>query len=289
MQTNCGTFSYQAPEQIGLLPRAAGNSYNERVDIWALGAIVHQLLTSEIPFLDESHELEDSTDFLSDLDMGPPDTASSPPVAMVNMTLLADYCRNLKPFPTESLEKNGVSKGGIGFVRQLMIANPASRVCAAEALRCEWLSRTQSPALVAPRSRPAVPRPPLVTPRLALGDPRPLSPERVQRLIPTEISAPAWQVRSPQASTRPVQKSPTPAQRIAKSYMPGGSVRQTNLVVPARQVPRVPADKGSPRRFPVAAGSPRKSLGPARQVSVKPPRPPALASARSVTPILSTV
>lgn len=282
LRTNCGTLSYQAPEQIGLLPRAAGNSYSERVDIWALGAIVHQVLTSEIPFLDANHEGEDSTDFLSDLDLELTNTTSGLSGAMVDMGLLLDYCRNLKPFPTGSLEKNGVSSDGIGFVMSVMIANPADRVCAAEALKSTWLSGIGSPALAAPKQLLAAPRPTAGPPRPSLDPPRPLfaplspslaaprpsSPERVQRLIHTELLAPAWQ-----APAGPAPRSPAPKRLIRKAL--------PERLVPARKAPRLPAPTASPLRLPPPGNSPRRSLNPARRASVLPASPP-LVSTRSV-------
>jgi serine/threonine protein kinase len=42
--SRCGTPLYQSPEVI------KGIAYDERVDIWAVGAITFELLTSMIPF-----------------------------------------------------------------------------------------------------------------------------------------------------------------------------------------------------------------------------------------------
>lgn len=42
--TLCGTPLYLAPEIL------KGKSYNNKVDLWALGTLVHELLTNENPF-----------------------------------------------------------------------------------------------------------------------------------------------------------------------------------------------------------------------------------------------
>jgi serine/threonine protein kinase len=42
--TICGTPLYLAPELIN------EDNYNESVDVWALGILTYELLTSEIPF-----------------------------------------------------------------------------------------------------------------------------------------------------------------------------------------------------------------------------------------------
>lgn len=98
------------------------------------------MLTSEIPFVGEDRTLPDSTDFQSDLDMGSTSDQSGASWPIMDMGLVLDYCRNVKPFPVESLQNNGVSEDGVGFVKSLMVANPLGRVSAAEALKSVWLS-----------------------------------------------------------------------------------------------------------------------------------------------------
>lgn len=101
------------------------------------------MLTSEIPFLDTYQDPEDSGVFVSDFDM---ESVSDPCASMsMDMALLLDYCRDMIPFPTESLQKSGVDEDGIGFVRSLMVAQPHGRVSAAEALESVWLGGTGVP------------------------------------------------------------------------------------------------------------------------------------------------
>lgn len=42
--TLCGTPLYLSPEML------AGRNYNKKVDIWAIGAIAHELITASDPF-----------------------------------------------------------------------------------------------------------------------------------------------------------------------------------------------------------------------------------------------
>lgn len=107
---------------------SAGNSYSKIVDIWALGAVVHKILTSEIPFLDKYEDPE-----MSGLDSGYATSTD------VDIGLLSDYCRKSQPFPTESLLTNKASKDAIDFVTSMMVADPRGRVSAAAALNSGWL------------------------------------------------------------------------------------------------------------------------------------------------------
>lgn len=48
--TYCGTLDYLPPEMI--VPRTPGNSYDEKVDLWALGVLIYEFLVGEAPFED---------------------------------------------------------------------------------------------------------------------------------------------------------------------------------------------------------------------------------------------
>lgn len=138
LRTHCGTLCYQAPEQLGLLPRdwfKRGNSYTDAIDLWALGAIVHQMLTSEIPFRDTYQP-----SFLSEFDLSSSNTNSP----TLDMGLIVDYCRAAKPFPTGSLLNKRVNRNGIEFVTSVMAANPRDRLTAVAALKCVWFDVTSS-------------------------------------------------------------------------------------------------------------------------------------------------
>lgn len=137
LRTVCGTTCYQAPEVLGLLPMnmrtSGGKSYTKIVDIWALGAVVHKILTSEIPFCEK---YEDCT--ITGIDSAY--TTSSE----VDLGLVADYCRKSQPFPTDCLITNNASKYAIDFVKSMMVADPRGRITAVEALDSRWLKETES-------------------------------------------------------------------------------------------------------------------------------------------------
>lgn len=111
------------------------NSYSRIVDIWALGAVVHKILTSEIPFLDTS---DDST--ISGID------SADATFAEVDFGLLYNYCRKSLPFPTESLLTNNACDGAIDCVKSMMVADPRGRVSAAAALNSGWLRELAPPS-----------------------------------------------------------------------------------------------------------------------------------------------
>lgn len=142
LKTHCGTAIYRSPEQLGILPnqyRAPGNSYTNNIDMWALGAIVHEMLTLEIPFRDTyTHNDSDLTLSI------PEDTEHN-----VDMGLLYGYCCGVKPFPCGSLRRDGVSEAGIDFVKCLMAVDPGKRSSAVVALSSQWLIEISSTSEVA--------------------------------------------------------------------------------------------------------------------------------------------
>lgn len=135
LRTGCGTDLYRAPEQLGLLPKKMArnprNSYTNAVDLWALGVIVHQILTSEIPFLDIDQD--EGMEKVSNI------STTSDPTPEMDMDLVYKYCRGLDSFPSQSLHINGVSDEGKNFVTNLMTADPSNRVSATDALKSIWL------------------------------------------------------------------------------------------------------------------------------------------------------
>lgn len=147
LRTQCGTFLYQAPELLGLLPRGmikTTQSYTKNVDIWAFGALVHEVLTSEIPFLEQALPADSILDSFD----------STPPPASINMALLFHYCHG-QPFPIMTLQNHRVSQDGIDFVKGLMAANPLNRVSAADALNARWLTEVSVPKATSAGNQPS--------------------------------------------------------------------------------------------------------------------------------------
>lgn len=124
---------YKAPEQLGILPNhmRSRNGYTTAIDLWALGAGIRQVLTSEIPFPDTYHHSKSMFE-----------TSAVPEIDMAH---LVAYFNDTKPFPEESLETHHASKEAIDFVKSLMIVNPRNRVSAVEALNSPWLLRPDLP------------------------------------------------------------------------------------------------------------------------------------------------
>lgn len=120
--------------------------------MWALGAMVHQILTSEVPFIEADHK---TPAFLL-----PPEHFTN-----IDMELIVNYCRGQDPFPTEVLQKKGVSTQGIDFVRGLMAIDPRARPSAADALKNPWLVRIHAQAVSASVSPvTSLPSPPALAP-----------------------------------------------------------------------------------------------------------------------------
>lgn len=106
LRTMCGTQGYLAPEILGLLPRRLriGREFTNALDLWSLGCLVHELLTSQIPFLEIDHD--DDFDGLSDL-------TKSDFTPQIDMELFYEYCYGTVDFPAEILQNSGASENGV--------------------------------------------------------------------------------------------------------------------------------------------------------------------------------
>lgn len=133
LRTQVVSPGYTSPELLGLVPRngVANMTYSNGVDIWALGCIIHEMLTGEIPFLGSIQELgsEFSLETVSNDGLMP----------QTDITALHAFCNGTIGLPTDSMQKSGVSIAAVECVKSMLVAIPNSRVTAQDALQCEWL------------------------------------------------------------------------------------------------------------------------------------------------------
>lgn len=132
LRTTTGTISYSAPELHGLLPRnlKPGDVYTNAVDMWSMGCLVHELLTTEIPFLQPEWVANSGSVFWSDVD---------PPERQADIDMIIEFCRGERIFPGNALQKSGASVSECSFVRGLLLPDPRVRMTASDALQSPWL------------------------------------------------------------------------------------------------------------------------------------------------------
>lgn len=131
LHTQIGTRGYTAPEILGLItPGENSGGYNNGVDMWSLGCVVHELLTTEIPFLEAGH----TETLMSGLDTEVVNVIPQP-----NFRALKAFCDGKTNFPTEILRLSGASDAAVAFVKSLLIPIPGSRAAAERALQSQWL------------------------------------------------------------------------------------------------------------------------------------------------------
>lgn len=133
LRTNCGTTAYRALELLGMLPKnlKPGRSYSNAVDLWALGVVVHGILTSEIPFLDPDRDTIMTMTDQSTASDNTPD---------VDMEHLFKYCRDSTLFPGKPLYTNGMGDMWQDFVRNLMAMDHRDRPSAADPVKSRCLT-----------------------------------------------------------------------------------------------------------------------------------------------------
>lgn len=128
LRTAAGTLAYSAPEIFGLLPKRLRprDIYTNAVDMWSLGCLVHEMLTTERPFLEGPQEQD-------------PDFDSMTCEPQADIDLIIDFCRNHRDFPEDALKRSGVSPNEKSFVRQLLMPDPRLRLSAVNALASPWI------------------------------------------------------------------------------------------------------------------------------------------------------
>lgn len=97
MWTVTGTLSFKAPEML------RGGGYSEKVDVWALGVIVYQMVTGLLPF---EHEYQ--SEIIEAILRQDPDYSSIPDLLLVNL------------------------------LKRMLKKNPDTRISAAETLNHPW-------------------------------------------------------------------------------------------------------------------------------------------------------
>lgn len=139
LHTRLGSQGYVAPELMGLLPRRYMNdNYSQAVDMWALGCVVHEILTGEIPFREVEYEPDGTTEF----DFGSEVGAMEP---RTDIGTLKSFCDGKTDLPTDVLRRSLVSELAIAFVKELLVADPDSRAAAKKALASVWIVSEEEP------------------------------------------------------------------------------------------------------------------------------------------------
>lgn len=142
LRTRFMSQGYVSPELLGLLPRTgvANTTYTNEIDIWALGCIVHEMLTGEIPFLDRTQYPESESLLDSDLD--------EVEMLQIDVTALKEFCDGTAGFPTDSMRRSKVSDAAELCVKSMLVVIPQARVTAHDALQSAWLLETEGPRVV---------------------------------------------------------------------------------------------------------------------------------------------
>ena len=106
--TRAGTDGYMAPELLDYVPSERADP--QAADIWALGVVAHQMLTTQLCF--------------------------QSPGALVR------YVSSSDDFPLDVLRMHQVSDKAVHFLQKIMQPDPIDRFTAAQALDHTWLDRS---------------------------------------------------------------------------------------------------------------------------------------------------
>jgi len=108
--TQIGTWAYMAPEVSGIYENEGSESseYTDKVDLWSLGCVIHEILVGGAPFHKSAGQL-------------------------------VQYCAGKKDLLEESFWSRSLSKEGSEFITHLLTPNPAKRPDATMALKHVWL------------------------------------------------------------------------------------------------------------------------------------------------------
>lgn len=137
LRTRIGTNGYLAPEILGLLNSVENlGRFTFAIDIWSLGCLVYQMLTSSGPFVAEKTP-PTTSDTFSEESAEESNFGNLEP----DMVLFYKFCNDGAPLPVEKLDMCNVSKEAKQFIKGILKADPASRPSADDCLRSikEWV------------------------------------------------------------------------------------------------------------------------------------------------------
>lgn len=181
LETRLGSSGYMAPELLGILPQGMRRTkgYTTAVDLWALGCLIHEILTGETPFVDRSVESEVSG-VATAVRCGPLPTDTHQ---------LSEYCNGTRKLPTEALRAAQTASRGVKFVKRLLIADPRLRPSAADMLDDPWITVA---GIFPNLTLPFICKPVVLTQRAVIGG------------APTQLTAcvPVKRVRSERPRTK---------------------------------------------------------------------------------------
>lgn len=113
LRTMTGTQAYMAPEIFPwLMDDDETHVYTMAVDMWALGVVIYQLLTFQLPFGDHNP--------------------------------LYRYCKSSTSFPEAPLLDARVTTEGINIVKLLLQSHPGDRLTSSDSLTHPWLCKAVS-------------------------------------------------------------------------------------------------------------------------------------------------
>lgn len=96
--------------------------------MWALGCVVHEVLTAEIPFMEVARPVS-----MTDI--------SETRIMQQDYTTLKNFCCKEIEFPIDLLVRSGASDAAIEFLKTVLVADPNIRPRARQALLSNWLSQ----------------------------------------------------------------------------------------------------------------------------------------------------
>lgn len=135
--TQIGTRNYLAPE-VGrtLLSKLLkpNGEYENSVDLWLLGCLLHEDLTLKLPFttVDSSWTCDSTISGVALI-------SSTSKEVEFDYKAFYDFCYGTTNLPTGALRAFNISARGIEFIKSLLVPDPRSRPSAVNAMKSEWL------------------------------------------------------------------------------------------------------------------------------------------------------